>query len=381
MSAGLRVSDITPLGERPADVIRGRTGITLAGVATMLGSPIVGSPSNGDVIVYDSATDTWVLVSTSTFGVPLTIQDEGVPLATAADTLNFVGAGVTATGAGGTKTITVSGTPNAELNYDGGQSVIKAHGAMGATETFDPLDGNVHTGTLDADCTFTLTNPTGSGACLLEIRITASGTHTWTWPGSVSWAGGTTPAAPTTGNTAIVMVESLDGGTSWFAIEVGVGGITGFAVPALAYGTPAAGAATTTIRSDATITPPTEAQVTFTNITTNNVSTSKHGYAPILPNDATKYLDGTGAWTAPPGSGSGGSDHEHVMDCLFSGDGSTTAWTLPAVPFDQYSVAAYVAGTLTEVTLSGTLFDIATFGSAPSSGTNNIRFDIVAAVV
>src|SRR5512135_1039748 len=82
MSAGLRVSDITPLGERPADVIRGRTGITVAGVATILGSPIVGGPANGDVIVYDSA----------------------------ADTLNFVGAGVTATGAAGTKTITIPGS-------------------------------------------------------------------------------------------------------------------------------------------------------------------------------------------------------------------------------------------------------------------------------
>jgi hypothetical protein len=39
----------------------------------------------------------------------------------------------------------------------------------------------------------------------------------------------------------------------------------------------------------------TEAMQVLADNTTNNVSTSKHGYAPKAPNDATKYLDGTGA--------------------------------------------------------------------------------------
>lgn len=53
-----------------------------------------------------------------------------------------------------------------------------------------------------------------------------------------------------------------------------------------------------------------ESDVTFTDITTNNVSTSKHGYAPKAPNDATKYLDGTGAYSVPAGGSAspGGSD-------------------------------------------------------------------------
>lgn len=48
-----------------------------------------------------------------------------------------------------------------------------------------------------------------------------------------------------------------------------------------------------------------------TDITTNNVTNSKHGLAPKLPNDATKYLDGTGAYTVPPAgspSGAAGGD-------------------------------------------------------------------------
>jgi hypothetical protein len=50
-----------------------------------------------------------------------------------------------------------------------------------------------------------------------------------------------------------------------------------------------------------------EAQISFTDITTNNASTSKHGYLPKLPNDATKFIDGTGAWSVPSsGRGSSG---------------------------------------------------------------------------
>lgn len=39
--------------------------------------------------------------------------------------------------------------------------------------------------------------------------------------------------------------------------------------------------------------------VTFTDITTGNVSTTKHGYAPKLPNNANLFLNGVGLYTAP----------------------------------------------------------------------------------
>jgi len=44
-------------------------------------------------------------------GSTVLVQDEGVPLTTAAGTLDFVGAGVTASGVGTTKTITIPGAP------------------------------------------------------------------------------------------------------------------------------------------------------------------------------------------------------------------------------------------------------------------------------
>jgi hypothetical protein len=48
----------------------------------------------------------------------LIVSDEGTPLATAAGTLDFVGAGVTASGAAATKTITIPGTPNGAAGGD-----------------------------------------------------------------------------------------------------------------------------------------------------------------------------------------------------------------------------------------------------------------------
>ena len=40
----------------------------------------------------------------------------------------------------------------------------------------------------------------------------------------------------------------------------------------------------------------TDANLTTTDVTTNNVSTSKHGFAPKSPNDGTRFLDGLGAY-------------------------------------------------------------------------------------
>jgi hypothetical protein len=47
----------------------------------------------------------------------LTVKDEGVALSTAADSLDFVGGGVTATGTGAAKTITIPGGATADDAY------------------------------------------------------------------------------------------------------------------------------------------------------------------------------------------------------------------------------------------------------------------------
>lgn len=48
-----------------------------------------------------------------------------------------------------------------------------------------------------------------------------------------------------------------------------------------------------------------DSDLSLSNITTNNVTIAQHGFAPKLPNDATKFLDGTGAYTVPSGASGG----------------------------------------------------------------------------
>lgn len=58
-----------------------------------------------------------------------------------------------------------------------------------------------------------------------------------------------------------------------------------------------------------------DSDLSTSDVTDNNVSTSKHGFAPKLPNDATKYMDGTGVYSVPAG---GGSMHAGVV-LLYAG--------------------------------------------------------------
>jgi hypothetical protein len=47
----------------------------------------------------------------------------------------------------------------------------------------------------------------------------------------------------------------------------------------------------------------TETGISLSDVTTANVSITKHGFAPKAPNDVTKYLDGTGLYSIPAGGG------------------------------------------------------------------------------
>lgn len=70
-----------------------------------------------------------------------------------------------------------------------------------------------------------------------------------------------------------------------------------------------------------------EGALALTDITTNNASTSKHGLVPKLPNDVTKYYDGTGNYSVPSGGG-GGSLPTQTGNAnkVLSTDGSTADW-------------------------------------------------------
>ena len=87
------------------EITEGSTNLyyTNARVDTHLNQSSAGS---GQILGWNGSDYAWV---NDASGSSLTVQEEGSSLSTAATTINFVGAGVTASGTGATKTITVAG--------------------------------------------------------------------------------------------------------------------------------------------------------------------------------------------------------------------------------------------------------------------------------
>ena len=88
-----------------------------------------------------------------------------------------------------------------------------------------------------------------------------------------------------------------------------------------------------------------ESDLSLSNVATADVSTSRHGFAPKAPNDATKFLNGVGAYSTPPGGGT-------ISDITSTG-GSITVGT-PAGPTTNVDVATsgVSAGTYGDATHS-----------------------------
>ena len=105
------------------------------------------SPSTGQALVWDGSQ--W---EPGTVGGQITVQDEGSALSTSATTINFVGSGVTASGTGSTKTITISG---------GGSSGIALTDISVGSEASASGDGGLAYN--NSSGVFTYTPPTLSG--------------------------------------------------------------------------------------------------------------------------------------------------------------------------------------------------------------------------
>ena len=102
-------------------------------------------------------------------GGDITVQEEGSPLATAATTLNFVGAGVTATGTGATKTITITGGGSGTLS-----NIVE--------DTSPQLGANLDLNSNDI---------TGTGNVNVTGNVVASGTITSSGAGTPTLTSGT----------------------------------------------------------------------------------------------------------------------------------------------------------------------------------------------
>ncbi len=113
---------------------------------------------------------------------------------------------------------------------------------------------------------------------------------------------GTTPATTTTGTGVVT------------ALGVNTGSAGAFVVNGGALGTPSSGTGTN-------ITGIPEGGLSLTNITTNNSSTTKHGFLKQLSNSASEYMDGSGNWSTPVGGGTG----EHSVTFSVTGGGAALA--------------------------------------------------------
>ena len=117
------------------------------------------SAGSNITLTTNASTDTITIAAS---GGEVTVQEEGSSLSTAATTLNFVGAGVTATGSGATKTITVPQQDLFKTIAVSGQGDVVADSA---TDTLTLAAGSGISLTTDASTdTVTITNSGSSSA-------------------------------------------------------------------------------------------------------------------------------------------------------------------------------------------------------------------------
>ena len=140
----------------------------------------------------------------------------------------------------------------------GGGETLNTVAATGASETIDLGLGNVHDFTLTAATVVLSFSGSVAGVAdsvTVILRQDGTGGRFVTWPGSVSWPGGTTPVLQTAASAVDVFtLFTLDNGATWYGFHATSAAAVTFATPAIVLGTAAAaGAASTVIRSDSTV--------------------------------------------------------------------------------------------------------------------------------
>jgi len=91
-----------------------------------------------------------------------------------------------------------------------------------STGTLNLATGNVFSDTPSANVTYAFSNPPASGTAYgFTLKVTPSATITVDWPASVKWPAGTAPTAPASGETAVYVFYTQDGGTTYFGFVAG----------------------------------------------------------------------------------------------------------------------------------------------------------------
>ena len=120
--------------------------------------------ADGNVLAWSSAQGRFNATA-PTSGSPLTIADEGGDLSTAATKLDFVGAGVTASGTGSTKTITIAGGSGETLTVeDEGSALSTTATTMDFVGKTITASGSGVEKTIDVRHTTTILDVTANGS-------------------------------------------------------------------------------------------------------------------------------------------------------------------------------------------------------------------------
>lgn len=204
---------------------------------------------------------------------------------------------------------TVTGSTTIAANTFTGGAILEARG-----QGFFSLPGTADSLTLKAKCGSTVLGSASftpaagvvtNGSFRFWLMISARGSGAggaFMTNGLVEMSGsaltGTVSKVLNTSNVAFDFTTAcvFDMTAQWGAGQVGES-ITGTNVAAWIPGAPVSSVQGLT--GAVTIT---DANLSVSNVITNNASTSAHGFVPILPNDATKFYNGVGGFTVPPGS-------------------------------------------------------------------------------
>ena len=148
--------------------------VTTAEVAAgtlVVASEGIGSNNNDTTIPTSAAVKAY---ADSVGGSTITVQDEGSALSTGATTLNFVGAGVTASGNAATKTITIAGGGASNLNGLSDATVSSADGGQVLLHDDSDSFDNKYVKVFENNSAYTTALPMFFGAQMFTISAAAT---------------------------------------------------------------------------------------------------------------------------------------------------------------------------------------------------------------
>ena len=113
-------------------------------------------------------------------------------------------------------------TDIAALAMNGGQELVSALTANGPT-VLNVARGNVFCITLTDNAALSVSGVTPGRVCAFTVYLCQdnAGHRTVTWPANTKWSGGAPTLSTGAGAIDVVVLESIDGGATWFGSLVG----------------------------------------------------------------------------------------------------------------------------------------------------------------